>query len=633
MAIVEKVTIEIGGNKVPGFLNLTIHQNFNQIHDFQLVCRRDAFEQLEDSPLSSSIDKIGSVITFYIEGIDLGDDTSCFFFKGIITEISTSESLSNHEIIFSGNSPDILLHGYPTSRSFENMNLKQIVQEVIKPYPQDQISLRGDPVNDGQFPYIVQYKETNYEFIRRISARIGEWFFYDGEKLVFGNFAKESIKGFLGINISHFSVKARIVPLTFKVERYLYHSHRQSEDCSSNYDITNSLNKIGNTVYDQSLESYPEESVNQYPYAFIKDDGSFISQKPGIRLADREKQMLASKMVVASGSCDESLVPGNILQVKSLNNDQKETDIGDFLVTSVHHRVDNSLNYNCSFIGFPAENKISPESNIYASAMCETQSAFVTDNNDPQKLGRVKVRFFWQTDGQSSPWIRSVHLYGGSGYGSYFVPEINSEVLVGFEGGDPQLPYIIGPLNNSEWKPDGDWVSSSNDIKTIRSRSGHTVEFNDKKGSEELCIYTGSKKDPTNMMRLKVSNNGYEIFSKGPINMTSEDNINIKGKEIHLAADESYIHGKKVASLWSDVGGEVMLSSNSTTALQLKDNNITIQTIDGKFAVNAGGDERIAASVEGTVISGPEISIDALGTAKIAANGLVTIKGALVEIN
>ena len=161
MAVATKVTIEIAGNKIPDFVHLTIDQTMHQPHSFQLVCRRDMIEKAGDSPLASSIKKIGSVITFFVEGINSGIDQMDLYFKGIITNVSTSESNLKQEVIFSGYSPDILLEGYPACRSFENMTLKQIVQEVIKPYPQDQISLKGDPSNDGQFPYIVQYNETN----------------------------------------------------------------------------------------------------------------------------------------------------------------------------------------------------------------------------------------------------------------------------------------------------------------------------------------------------------------------------------------------------------------------------------------------------------------------------------------
>ena len=216
MAIATKVTIEIAGNKLLDFVHLTIDQTLHQPHYFQLVCRRDILEKPGDSPLTSSIKKIGSVITFFVGGINSGIDSKDLYFKGIITNVRTSESSSNQEIVLSGYSPDVLLEGYPACRTFENMTLKQIVEEVIKPYPKDQISLKGDPSNDGQMPYVVQYNETNYEFIHRIAARFGEWFFYDGQKLIFGDYERSTLKGVLGINLSNFSIGARIVPLKFR---------------------------------------------------------------------------------------------------------------------------------------------------------------------------------------------------------------------------------------------------------------------------------------------------------------------------------------------------------------------------------------------------------------------------------
>ena len=113
MAIASNVTIEIAGNRIPDFLHFTITQRMYQPHEFTLVCRRDAFEQAGDVPLSSSINKIGSLITFSIGGINSGTGNKDFFFKGIITGMSSSESMIHQEIIFKGFSPDILLNGYP----------------------------------------------------------------------------------------------------------------------------------------------------------------------------------------------------------------------------------------------------------------------------------------------------------------------------------------------------------------------------------------------------------------------------------------------------------------------------------------------------------------------------------------
>src|ERR1035438_8057912 len=242
----------------------------------------------------------------------------------------------------------------------------------------------------------------------------------------------------------------------------MYQRASNFEGRSSDADISGSLNSIGKQLQDQSLKSYPEEAQNYAPVKFIKDDGTSIASKPGPSIVDREKQKLAMGMVGVNGNCTEPLRIGNEIVIRSLDGNFKEVDIGGYLITGIRHTIDNSMNYQNSFTGIPSETKISPESDINASARCETQSAVVKDNNDPQKWGRVRVHFVWQKEGQMTPWLRTVNIYGGKDYGSYFVPEIDSEVFVGFEGADPQRPYIIGPMRNKEWKPDAQWVTQTN---------------------------------------------------------------------------------------------------------------------------------------------------------------------------
>ena len=113
--------------ELPGFIHLTINQSIDQINDFHLVCQKEMFENPGDSPLSAVIGKIGSMITFQVEDVQGENEKENFRFNGIITSVNDSGSQSSQEIFLSGHSPDILLHGYPTCRSFDNMNLEQIV--------------------------------------------------------------------------------------------------------------------------------------------------------------------------------------------------------------------------------------------------------------------------------------------------------------------------------------------------------------------------------------------------------------------------------------------------------------------------------------------------------------------------
>jgi uncharacterized protein involved in type VI secretion and phage assembly len=99
----------------------------------------------------------------------------------------------------------------------------------------------------------------------------------------------------------------------------------------------------------------------------------------------------------------------------------------------------------------------------------------VTHVDDPEKNGRVKVRFPWLDDDHETDWIRIATMMGGNGRGSFFIPEIEDEVLVAFDHGDARFPYVVGFLWNGQDAPPADHVR----IRRIQSVNGHRISFID----------------------------------------------------------------------------------------------------------------------------------------------------------
>lgn len=120
--------------------------------------------------------------------------------------------------------------------------------------------------------------------------------------------------------------------------------------------------------------------------------------------------------------------------------------------------------------------------------------ALVTDVIDPDNQGRVRVSLPWSPDadgGSYEAWARLATLMGGANRGSWFVPDTDDEVLVGFEGGDPRRPYVLGGLwNGSDSPPERMDGAGNNDKKVLRSRNGVTVTLDDADGRERLVLET-----------------------------------------------------------------------------------------------------------------------------------------------
>src|SRR5205085_2988322 len=110
----------------------------------------------------------------------------------------------------------------------------------------------------------------------------------------------------------------------------------------------------------------------------------------------------------------------------------------------------------------------------------------VTNNqDDPDGLGRVKVKFPWLSNDEESFWARVAVPMAGKERGFYFLPEVEDEVLVAFEHGDPRFPYVLGSLWNGQDKPP-EKNDGKNNVRVIKSRSGHVIRLNDEDGKEKI---------------------------------------------------------------------------------------------------------------------------------------------------
>lgn len=114
----------------------------------------------------------------------------------------------------------------------------------------------------------------------------------------------------------------------------------------------------------------------------------------------------------------------------------------------------------------------------------------VTNNQDPEKMGRVKVKYPWQEGAQESYWARLAVLAAGKDRGTLWIPEVGDEVLLGFDKGSIEHPFVLGSLWNGKDVPPETNADGENNTKLYKSRSGHQIKFFDKQGQESVEIKT-----------------------------------------------------------------------------------------------------------------------------------------------
>jgi uncharacterized protein involved in type VI secretion and phage assembly len=156
----------------------------------------------------------------------------------------------------------------------------------------------------------------------------------------------------------------------------------------------------------------------------------------------------------------------------------------------------------------------------------------VTNNQDPEGMGRVKLKFPWLSNEDESNWARVAAPMAGKGRGLYFLPEVEDEVLVSFEQGDVRFPYVVGALWNGKDAPPASNDDGKNNVRVIKSRSGHVVRLTDEDGREMIEIVDKSEK---NSIRIDTSKNTITITADKDIVLSAaQGKITLSAQELEL---------------------------------------------------------------------------------------------------
>ena len=247
--------------------------------------------------------------------------------------------------------------------------------------------------------------------------------------------------------------------------------------------------------------------------------------------------------------------------------------------------------------------------------------AIVIDNQDPEGLYRIKVKFPWvkessdqysdspDTEDFPSTWARVATMMAGPDRGSFWLPEVDDEVLVAFEHGDLRRPYVIGALWNQTDKAihDNDGQDGKNNFRTFFSRSGHVLQFIDEDGGEKIVLQTKCG--------------------------AGEAATDHKSRSGHFICIDHSDGAEKIEIYDGPQKNFVLIDSTN--------NKITVKSADGDILISApNGTVRIECkTLETETTSGSTMkaqsafTIQGQSTMDIKASSGLTIKGATVKIN
>ncbi|MDY3548862.1 phage baseplate assembly protein V [Riemerella anatipestifer] len=432
-------------------------------------------------------------------------------FQGIVTHVSNKKNgdSGTGDLYITASAPSILLENGKNSRSFEKMTVEQIIAEVCKNYPSEaKVKVIGGLNTKNSLDYTVQYNESDYAFLTRLANRLGEYFYYDGKQLIFGNRAQKQITLSEGDDLAEVSFDLKIQNQNFT--QYVY-DEAFGDVFTHNADNTFTPpkdNPILGTAIQLAKKTFTQKSSHYSSNFTMGDEDSDARYKVPLY-----KEKLQHMMWVKGKSRNPLLKSGSLADMYDINGKAMEI----YRILEITHHLDGDTYWN-EFVGIP-DIFVSPYVDENAFAKCEDQPAMVKDNNDPQGLGRVRVQFIWQRPtNEYSPWIRVVQPHGGSGKGFYFIPEIDEEVMVSFENQNAERPYVIGSHYNGKSK--SGYATSGNDKKVIHTRSGTKIILNDAEGSVFI-------EDP--------SGNTYFMDGQGNINVNAPKNMTfIAGENLNI---------------------------------------------------------------------------------------------------
>lgn len=191
----------------------------------------------------------------------------------------------------------------------------------------------------------------------------------------------------------------------------------------------------------------------------------------------------------------------------------------------------------------------------------------VTDNVDPEKLGRVKVKFPTLPDMPESTWARLSMPMAGRERGWMTIPEVDDEVLVSFVHGDHDNAIVLGSLYNGVDTPPYANEDGENNLRVFQSRSGHRLTFDDTSGQERMELITNNEE-----IRLiwDAKEKVLSVYSGKDIIVEAVETVSWKCKDFILEASNSIsmkattVDVKASSSATVDGGGSLVLTAALT---------------------------------------------------------------------
>ena len=598
-----KLIVEINIEDVPvmHFASFNLLQAFNQHHYFELHFNHDQLGTPGLINLDDSRDFVGKMLS-----ASFGHSPERMqHFAGLVTKVELSQSHGYHGVlIVSGYSPTILIDRGEDLGSYLDKDLDDIVKLATSDTPANDLKIVANASRQSTIDYLIQYKESDWAFLNRLSGEYHEWLYYDGLQLNFGKpDQQKDVALFYGRDVHNLQYAMEVAPI--KNKRFAYNPkqdemlHSESTGKAEGHpDLAHAI-KASNLMYSKTF--------NQ-PSLIRVDNGSDIKS----HVENEEKAHISELLKVNASGDNAELGIGTIAEITMSIRQEiafATESLGKFLITNINHQIDGTGKYSNTFEGLVATTERLLVKN-YDKPSPDMQLADVLDNDDPQGQGRIKVRFKWECQtNDPTEWLRVVSPNAGSGdtgknRGFHVIPEKGDQVVIAFEEGNVARPVVMGSVYHGK-SGDSKGFKNSN-TKGLTSRKGSALTFD----------------DLNHALNLGTNGANYVKVENGPGQITAES-----AETIVIRTGESSITLKKDGTI--DIVGKVIniqgTDAINANAGKMPGTAVNIGTVR-TTAVNVGSKTYNLES-QGTIV----VCSDA--TISQTSGGVQTITGSQVDIN
>jgi type VI secretion system secreted protein VgrG len=568
--------INIEDKEITHFASFVLQQAFNEHHYFELRFNHDQMGAPGLISLDDSRDFVGKTLTASFGHSAEGMQN----FVGLVSKVELSQIHGYHGVlIVSGYSPTILIDRGPDLGSYLDKDLNEIVKLATKDTPANDLKVMANAARNTSIDYIIQYRESDFAFLNRLSAEYHEWLFYDGKQLNFGKpDTQKEISLFYGRDVQEMQYAMEIAPI--KNKRFSYNPKQNEMLLSESTGKVDGTPDLSHAVKASNLTF--SKTFNQ-PSLIRVDNNNDIKN-----LVENEEKANTSELLKVTARGDNAgLSIGSIAKITmSLRKELAFTSesLGKFLITSITHHIDENGKYHNTF-----EGKVSTTERLlvknFEKPQPDMQLADVIDNNDPQGQGRIKVKFKWEClTNDVTEWLRVVTPSAGVGdrgnnRGYFAIPEIDDQVMIAFEEGNIARPVVMGSVYHSSSVDSSPLIQ--NHLKSIITRSGHLVEFDDDPNTQGIKITDIHQ----NIIHIDTKGNNITITALENMSLNCKNmQINVQeNMDVQVGKNQSTNAGKDIATTAGNnyslsAVGDVSETSNNRTELATKDFKRTADT-------------------------------------------------------